>query len=83
MEIYFEKEYDEYFKKYNVEPQIISDGDEFNSNFGTDYVLLTDEHIKAIQEGKALYVDINCGEYCCLLKKEMAESEVQYDKEDM
>ena len=41
MEIYRKKEYDEYFKKYNVEPQIISDGDEFNSNFGTDFVLLT------------------------------------------
>ena len=74
MEIYREKEYDEYFKKYNVEPQIISDGDKFNANFGTDYVLLTDEYIKAIQEGKALCVDINYGEYCCLLKKEMIES---------
>jgi hypothetical protein len=83
MEIYRKKEYDEYFKKYNVEPQIISDGGEFNSNFGTDFVLLTDKHIQAIQEGKALYVDINCGEYCCLLKKEMTESEVQHDKEDM
>ena len=75
MTIYYEKKYDEYFKKYNVEPQIISDGDKFNPNFGTDYVLLTDEHIKAIQEGKSLYVDINCGEYCCLLKKETSESE--------
>ena len=83
MEIYRKKEYDEYFKKYNVEPQIISDGDEFNSNFGTDFVLLTDEHIQAIQEGKALYVDINCGEYCCLLKKELTESEVRNDKENM
>lgn len=75
MEIYREKEYDEYFKKYNVEPEIISDGDEFANNFGTDYVLLTDKHIKAIQEGKVLYVDINCGEYCCLLKKETSEKE--------
>lgn len=73
IEKYSKKEYDECFKKYNVEPEIISEGDEFSSYFGTDYVLLTDKHIKAIQEGKVLYVDINAGEYCCLLKK--AESE--------
>ena len=68
--IYREKEVDEYFKKYNVEPEIISDGDEYSDTYGTDYVLLTDEHIKALQEGKTLYVDINDGEYCCLLKKQ-------------
>jgi hypothetical protein len=73
--IYREKEYDEYFKRYNVEPEIIFDGDKFYNHFGTDYVLLTDKHIKAIQEGKALYVDINDGEYCCLLKKETSEKE--------
>jgi hypothetical protein len=83
MAIYWKKEYDKCFKKYNADTKIISDGDEFNSNFGTDFVLLTDKHIQAIQEGKTLYVDINCGEYCCLLKKEMTESEVQNDKEDM
>ena len=71
--IYNEKEYDECFKRYNVEPEVICDGDEFSPHYGTDYVLLTDEHIKAIQEGKALYVDINCGEYCCLLKKEVQD----------
>ena len=61
--IYRERDYDEYFKKYNAEPEILSDGDEFNMFFGVDYALLTDEHIKALQEGKALYLDINCGEY--------------------
>jgi len=71
--IYHEKYYNEYFKKYNVEPRIISDGDEFDCNYGTDYALLTDEDIKALQEGKALYIDINGGEYCCLLKKEVEE----------
>ena len=69
--IYHEKDYNEHFKKYNVEPRIISDGDTFDCNYGTDYALLTDEDIKAIQEGKALYIDINSGEYCCLLKKEV------------
>lgn len=68
--IYDKEEYDEYFKKYKVEPEIISDGDEFDNNYGADFVLLTDRHIKAIQEGKALCIDINGGEYCCLLKKE-------------
>ena len=68
--IYNKKEFNEDFKKFNVEPKILSDGDEFDTNYGTDYVLLTDEHIKAIQEGKALYVSINGEEYCCLLKKE-------------
>ena len=66
---YYEIEFEDPFKENNVEPEIISDGDEINENYGMDLVLLTDEHIKAIQEGKALYVDINCGEYCCLLKK--------------
>ena len=66
---YREEDYDKTFEEYNVEPEIISDGDEFDSNYGTDYALLTDEHIKALQEGKVLYVDINCGEYCCLIKK--------------
>jgi len=67
--IYREEDYDEYFKKYDVNPEILSDGDEFNMFFGVDYALLTDEHIKALQEGKVLYLDINCGEYCCLIKK--------------
>ena len=66
---YHEKEYDEYFKEYNTEPEIISDGDEYSENYGENFVLLTDEHIKAIQEGKTLCVDINDGEYACLLKK--------------
>lgn len=77
--IYSQKEYDEYFKKYNVEPEIISDGDEFYDNYGTDFVLLTDKHIKAIQEGKVLYIDINGGEYCCLLKKKDIRQKVGYN----
>lgn len=68
--IYRKEEYDEYFKRYNVVPEIISDGEEFSENYGADFVLLTDEHIKAIQEGKILCVNINGGEFCCLLKKE-------------
>lgn len=68
--IYREKEYEEYFKEENTVPEIISDGDEFCEHYGVDLVMLTDEHIKAIQEGKVLYIDINCGEYCCLLRKE-------------
>lgn len=67
--IYYELEFEDPFKKDSVEPKIISDGDKISENYGMDLVLLTDEHIKAIQEGKALYVDINEGEYCCLLKK--------------
>lgn len=59
--IYNEKEYDEDFKEFNVKPEILSDGDEIGENYGMDFVLLTDEHIKAIQEGKALCVYINCG----------------------
>lgn len=75
--IYNEKEYDEDFKEFNVKPEILSDGDEIGENFGMDFVLLTDEHIKAIQEGKALCIDINDGEYCCLLKKEVEDSKAQ------
>lgn len=67
--IYNDKEFEEAFKEYNEEPEILSDGDKIGENYGMEFVLLTDEHIKAIQEGKALCVDINCGEYCCLLKK--------------
>jgi hypothetical protein len=66
---YNEKEFDEYFREYNVEPLVISDGDELGENFGEDYVLLTDNHIKALQEGKTLCIDINCGEYNCFVKK--------------
>lgn len=66
---YYEIEFEDPFKKDNVEPKIISDGDEIRGNYGMDLVSLTDEHIKALQEGKTLYVDVNCGEYCCLLKK--------------
>lgn len=67
--IYHEKHYDEDFKDYDVRPTILSDGNEFDACYGMDFALLTDEHIKALQEGKVLYVDINGGEYCCLLKK--------------
>lgn len=65
--IYNEKDFED--EEYSVEPVILSDGDKFNEHYGVDFVLLNDEHIKALQEGKALYVDINCGEYCCLLKR--------------
>lgn len=68
--VYHEKEFDKYFREYDEEPEIISDGDYYGNNYGTTYTLLTDEHIKALQEGKALCIDINSGEYCCLLKKE-------------
>lgn len=78
---YNEEKYDEYFNKFNVEPRIISNGDELGKNYGEDYVLLTDEHIKAIQEGKALCIDINDGEYCCLLKKEVEEDAKAGDHE--
>jgi hypothetical protein len=71
---YNEKEYDECFKKYYIEPRIISDGDELGKNYGEDYVLLTDEHIKAIQEGKTLCIDINCREYICLIRKEVEDA---------
>ena len=71
MEMIYRKEiYDEDFEKYNVKPEVISDGNKFDSNYGMDFALLTDEHIKALQEGKALYIDIGGGEYCCLLKKQ-------------
>jgi hypothetical protein len=67
---YNEKEFDEYFREYSVEPLVISDGDELGENFGEDYVLLTDNHIKALQEGKTLCMgNINCEEYICFVKK--------------
>ena len=66
---YNEKEFDEYFREYNVEPLVLSDGDELRENYSEDYVLLTDNHIKALQEGKTLCIDIGCGEYICFVKK--------------
>ena len=67
--IYREGDYDKYFKKDSVKPEILSDGDKFDMFFGVDFMSLTNEHIKALQEGKVLYLDINGGEYCCLIKK--------------
>ncbi len=67
--IYREGYFDEDFKDYDAEPTILSDGDKFDAYCGMGFALLTDEHIKALQEGKALYLDINGGEYCCLIKK--------------
>lgn len=66
---YREEDYAEDFKRDSAKPEILSEGDEFDMNYGIDFASLTDEHIKALQEGKVLYVDINCGEYCCLIKK--------------
>lgn len=71
--IYNEKEFDEDFKERSEGAMILSEGDAFSESYGMNFVLLTDEHIKALQEGKALCVYINCEEYSCLLKKEVEE----------
>ena len=65
---YNEKEFDKYFEDYSIEPIILSDGDELGENYGEDYVLLTDRHIRALLEGKTLCVDVN-REYRCFIKK--------------
>ncbi|MBO7671973.1 hypothetical protein J6S88_01040 [bacterium] len=66
--------YDESFKnacfKNNYEESnisIVEENQDINPNCGLETIVLTDDHIKALKEGKAVWFDINCGEYAGLI----------------
>lgn len=59
--------------EYRVKPEIVKIGDEVNGHYGTDFGVVTDSDIRALQEGKCLYFDINDGEYACIIRKEATE----------
>lgn len=46
--------------------EILEEGDEFDSCWGTDFVRLTAEHLDALKEGKVLYW--NDGEYSTVVR---------------
>ena len=52
-----------------VFPEVVAMGEEVYANFGIEFSVLTDEHIKALQEGKCLYFDIEGGEYAFVIRK--------------
>lgn len=49
---------------------------ERSSIFGNEFVYITEEHIQALRDGKALYISVNC-EYGCFiaLKNEEVQNE--------
>ena len=55
-------------EKYGfLPPEILERGDEIETNYGLEEIILTSEHIKALIDGKALSFDINGGEYAGLI----------------
>ena len=65
---YSKEEYDKAFEKADTGATIIEEGDIVNHCYGTDYFILTPEYLNALQAGKALYIPINGGEYCMMIK---------------
>ena len=64
--------YDEALKNAFMEKEIddvsiIEDNQEINQNCGLEPIVITDDHINALKEGKALWFDIMLGEYAGLI----------------
>jgi len=59
--------FDDIEKGYGTHLDIIKNGGKVETNYGLECIALTDEHIKAIKEGKAINFDINGGEYAGLI----------------
>lgn len=55
------------FIAYTEKPVIIEDGENIFENYGLTTIILTDEHIKALIDGKALNFDINGSEFAGLI----------------
>ena len=49
-------------------PITVEIGQELYLCYGADFAEITAGDIKALQDGKCLYFDINGGEYCLLLR---------------
>lgn len=64
-------------KGYEPNLKILENGDKIDTNYSLDCIALTDEHIKAIKEGKALNFDINGGEYAGLIFYKEAKNETK------
>ena len=58
---------DDIEKGYEPYLEIIEKGGKIETNYGLDCIALTDEHIKAIKEGKAINFGINGNEYAGLI----------------
>ena len=69
----FKLKEEDFETEYRVKPEIVKIGDEVNDHYGADIGAVTDNDIRALQEGKCLYFDINCGEYCIIIRKEATE----------
>lgn len=77
---YHKEEYDEFFEEADTGAKIIEEGDMVNHCYGTDYFILTPEYLDALKAGKALYISINDGEYCMLMKYD--ENKVNEEPEE-
>ena len=51
-------------------PTILNDNDPFDTNYGLERFVLNDEHLNALKEGKAVWLDINGGEYAAIIMHE-------------
>ena len=54
-------------KGFEPRLKIIEKGRKIETNYGLDCIALTDEHIQAIKEGKAINFGINADEYAGLI----------------
>ena len=57
----------EYLDKYGSNSHIVKKGSGVETNYGIEYIALTDEDIKAIKEGHAINFGIMADEYAGLI----------------
>ena len=54
--------------EYIAETKIVHIGEEITVNYGWDRATITPEQIEEMKQGGFLWIDINDGEYICLLQ---------------
>lgn len=60
----------EIYTAYQFHPDILKDNARIDENYGLETWVVTDEHIEALKEGKALWVDIAGREYAGVIMHE-------------
>lgn len=62
-------------KKYHIYPdtEIVRFGEAVHTNCGIEYLPLTDKELRALNDGRCVWVDINCGEYALVIGREVKD----------
>lgn len=61
--------------RYSLYPdtEIVRFGEAIRTNCGIEYLPLTDEELRALNDGRCVWVDINGGEYALVIGREVKD----------